>query len=55
VYQGALRVCFVPETAQVELQRLLWDNWGASFPPSLLDRGTRGGVTKTAKIELKSG
>ena len=39
--------------AQREL--ILWDTLGASFPPSLLDRGTRGGVTKTAQVELKSG
>jgi hypothetical protein len=34
---------------------ILWDTSGASFPPSPLDRGTRGGVTRTAKVELKTG
>jgi hypothetical protein len=28
---------------------------GTWFPPLLLDRGTRGDVTKTAQVELKSG
>jgi hypothetical protein len=29
-------------------KHILWDTLGARFSPSLLDRGTRGGVTKTA-------
>jgi len=29
-------------------KHILWDALGASFPPSLLDSGTRRGVKKTA-------
>jgi hypothetical protein len=29
-------------------KHILWDTLGARVSPSLLDRGTRGGVTKTA-------
>jgi hypothetical protein len=29
-------------------EHILWDTLGARFSPSLLDRRTRGGVTKTA-------
>ena len=36
-------------------KHILWDTMGAWFSPNLLDRGTRGGVTKTAEVELKSG
>jgi hypothetical protein len=36
-------------------KHFLWDSLGALISPSLLDRGTRGGVTKTAWVELKSG
>ena len=36
-------------------KHILWDTLGASFSPSLLDRGTRRGVTNTAEVELKSG
>ena len=28
-------------------KHILWDMFGACFPPTLLDRGTRGDVTKT--------
>jgi len=31
-----------------QCKQILWDTLGACFPPSLLDWGTRGGVTKTA-------
>jgi RNA 3'-terminal phosphate cyclase-like protein len=31
-----------------QCKHILWDTLGASFPPSLLDRGTWGGVTKPA-------
>jgi len=31
------------------------NSFGTSFSPRLLDRGTRGGVTKTAQVGLKSG
>jgi hypothetical protein len=36
-------------------KHILGDTLGASFSPSLSYRGTRGGVTKTAYVELKSG
>jgi len=38
-------------------KQILWDTLGARFPPTLSDRGTRGGVkySKTAQDELKSG
>jgi len=35
-------------TFSAQRKHLLWDTMGAWFNPSLLDRGTRGGVTKTA-------
>jgi hypothetical protein len=36
-------------------KRILWDTLGAWIFPSLSDRGTRGGVAKSAYVELESG
>jgi len=46
--QGLTLVHFLAQS-----KHILCDTLGARFPPSLLDRGTQGGVTKTAYVELK--
>jgi len=48
--QGLTLVHFLAQRKQI-----LLDTMGASFSLGLLDMGTRGGVTKTAKVELRSG
>jgi len=42
-------------TFRLNVSTFYGTHWVHAFCPSLLDRGTRGGVAKTAQVELRRG